>query len=71
MNIHQNAKTTPRSRAALVQRVQQGAESARDVAEALGVSDRTVRKWVGRYQIEGVAGLADRSCRPHHTRCDA
>jgi len=67
MNIHQNAKTTPRSRAALVQRVQQGAESARDVAEALGVSDRTVRKWVGRYQIEGVAGLADRSCRPHHS----
>ncbi len=67
MNIHQNARTTPRSRAALVQRVQQGAESARDVAEALGVSDRTVRKWVGRYQIEGVAGLADRSCRPHHS----
>ena len=67
MNIHQNAKTTPRSRAALVQRVQQGAESARDVAEAVGVSERTVRKWVGRYQAAGLAGLVDRSCRPHQS----
>ena len=67
MNIHQNAKTTPRSRAGFVQRVQQGAESVRDVAEALGVCDRTVRKWVARYHADGVAGLADRSCRPHHS----
>jgi transposase InsO family protein len=66
MNIHQNAKTTPRSRAGFVQRVQQGAESVRDVAEALGVCDRTVRKWVAGYQADGVAGLTDRSCRPQH-----
>jgi transposase InsO family protein len=65
MNVHQNAKTTPRSRAHLVQRVQQGAEAARDVADALGVSERTVRKWVGRYRAHGVGGLQDRSCRPH------
>ena len=67
MNIHQHARTTPRSRGLLVQRVQRGAESVRDVAEALGVSDRTVRKWRHRYQAEGVAGLQDRSCRPHHS----
>lgn len=67
MNIHQNARTTPRSRAHLVQRVQQGAESARDVAEALGVSERTARKWVGRYRAEGAPGLQDRSCRPHES----
>ena len=67
MNIHQHARTTPRSRDRLVQRVQRGAESVRDVAEALGVSDRTVRKWRQRYQAEGVAGLQDRSCRPHHS----
>ena len=64
MNIHQHARTTPRSRAALVQRVARGAESGRDVAEALGVSERTIRKWVQRYRTEGAAGLQDRSCRP-------
>jgi transposase InsO family protein len=65
MNIHQNARTTPHSRAGLIQRLQQGAETTRDVAEALGISDRTVRKWRQRYQTEGAAGLRDRSCRPH------
>lgn len=64
MNIHQNARNTPHSRAHLVQRVQPGAESARDVAEALG-DQRTVRKWRQRYQAEEVAGRQDRSCRPH------
>lgn len=65
MNIHQNARNTPHSRAHLVQRVQPGAESARDVAEALGISERTVRKWRQRNQAEGVAGRQDRSGRPH------
>src|SRR5215468_9190067 len=45
MNIHQHARTAPRSREALVRRVACRAESGRDVAEALGVSERTVRKW--------------------------
>jgi transposase InsO family protein len=67
MNIHQHARTTPCSRGLLVQRVQRGAESVRDVAGTLGVSDRTVRKWRHRYEAEGVAGLQDRSCRPHHS----
>ena len=35
------------------------------VGEAVGVCPRTVRKWVGRYQSEGLAGLQDRSSRPH------
>jgi len=65
MNIHQHARTTPRSRERLVQRVLQGAESIRDVAEALAISDRTVRKWVQRYRLAGRSGLQDRSCRPH------
>ena len=64
MNIHQNARTTPHSRARLIQRVQHGAESGRDVAEALGISERTVRKWVRRYRAEGMTGLQDRSCQP-------
>jgi len=33
----------------------------------MGVSRRTVYKWVKRYEAEGVSGLADRSSRPHHS----
>jgi transposase len=32
-----------------------------EAAEAAGVSERTVSKWVGRYRTEGEAGLQDRS----------
>jgi transposase InsO family protein len=39
----------------------------RAVATALGVSERTVAKWLARYRTEGEAGLADRSSRPHRT----
>jgi transposase InsO family protein len=38
------------------------------VATDMGVSVRTVRKWVTRYQAEGQAGLADRSSRPQRLR---
>ncbi len=37
-------------------------------AEAAGISARTARKWLRRYQDEGEAGLADRSSRPMRTR---
>jgi transposase InsO family protein len=67
MNIHKNARTTPRSRGQIVQRVLTQRESATAVAAAVGVSERTVRKWVARYAAEADAGLADRSCRPHRT----
>jgi transposase InsO family protein len=40
-------------------------ETPRAVATALGVSERTVAKWLARYRAEGEAGLADRSSRPH------
>jgi transposase InsO family protein len=33
----------------------------------VGVSARTVRKWVARYATEAEAGLADRSCRPQRS----
>jgi transposase InsO family protein len=35
-------------------------------AAAVGVSVRCARKWVGRYRVEGVAGLCDRSSAPRH-----
>ena len=67
MNIHKNARTTPRSRGQIVQRVLTQRESATAVAAAVGVSERTVRKWVARYTAEAGAGLADRSCRPRRS----
>ena len=58
MNIHKNARTTPYSRAEIVRCVMVRRETPRAVATALGVSQRTVAKWLARYQAEGEAGLA-------------
>ncbi len=64
MNIHRRAKTTPESRALLIERVEAEGWSRRQAAEALGLSVRTVAKWLQRYRLEGEAGLLDRSSRP-------
>jgi transposase InsO family protein len=64
MNIHSNARTCPNSRATIADHVRAKAWSA-DQAFALGVSVRTGFKWWRRYREEGVAGLQDRSSRPH------
>jgi transposase InsO family protein len=64
MNIHKNARLTPRGREQIVQQVESG-QTAEAVAQAAGVCPRTVRKWVDRYRREGLAGLQDRSSRPH------
>src|SRR5215210_8294474 len=37
----------------------------KEVAAAIGVSRQSVHGWLARYLVEGVAGLADRSHRPH------
>ncbi len=69
MNIHKNARTTPQSRAMLIHRVLVEKWPVVEVAMSLGVSKRTVYKWLARYRAEGVAGLQDRSsaarCHPH------
>ena len=70
MNIHQNAKTTPQMRALIVARRQAG-ESLGSIAGGIRVSVTTVRKWVKRNDAEGVAGLLDRSSRPHHLQTRA
>ena len=66
MDIHQNARTTPHSREQIVSRVL-GGESARAVADDVGICESTVRKWRRRYRSEGRAGLRDRSCRPQRS----
>ncbi|NGO55883.1 IS481 family transposase [Mesorhizobium camelthorni] len=67
MNIHKNARLTPRGRERIVRQVESG-QTPEAVAEAAGVCPRTVRKWVDRYRHEGSAGLRDRSSRPHRLR---
>jgi transposase InsO family protein len=65
MNIHENARTTPRSRATLVGRVRQEGWKVAEAADAAGVSVRTAYKWLRRFDEAGLEGLRDRSCRAH------
>jgi transposase InsO family protein len=62
MRVHRNAKTTLKMRQLIVTRVQQGWTYAR-IAEALGISVRTVAKWVAR--ARRCDELSDGSSRPH------
>jgi transposase InsO family protein len=63
MDAHENARTTPRSRMLIVERLGEGQSVAR-VAAGFGITPRTVRKWRDRFAAEGEAGLRDRSSRP-------
>jgi transposase InsO family protein len=65
MNIHENARTTPRSRAALVARVRAEGWTVPAAAGAAGISQRTAYKWLRRFDDEGPVGLRDRSARAH------
>lgn len=60
--MHKNARLTPKGREVLVQRLQAGQPVA-EVAQAMGLSETTVRKWWRRF-CQG-EGLEDRSSRPH------
>jgi transposase InsO family protein len=68
MNLHRNARTTPASRAEMVRRVRDEGQAPGVVAKAFGVETKTVRKWVGRFEAEGRAGLEDRSSSPKRLR---
>jgi transposase InsO family protein len=65
MDLHANAPFGPKGRLTMVRRVTEQGWSLTEAAEAAGVSERTVSKWVGRYRSEGEAGLRDRSSTPH------
>lgn len=62
---HARASLTPQGRLKLVQLVVDEGWAQARVAERFQVARGTVSKWVARFRIEGQAGLADRSSRPH------
>jgi len=67
MDIHKNARLTVHGRERIVRQVMSG-QTPQAVALAAGVCPRTIRKWLSRYRAEGLAGLQDRSSRPHRLR---
>ena len=63
---HANARLTVHGRLLIVERARHGWKQAH-IAAAMGVSRRSVQRWIDRFHAEGEAGLHDRSSRPH--RC--
>jgi transposase InsO family protein len=74
MKLHRNARTCPKSRKLLVERIVEQRWSLGHAAQAAGVSERTAAKWVARFREQGEAGLLDRSSAPrripHRTPAD-
>ena len=65
MNIHENARTTPCSRALLVKSVLDEGWRIQEAADAAGISRRTAYKWLRRFRTGGLGDLRDRTSRAH------
>jgi transposase InsO family protein len=64
MNLHANAALSWTGRRRLCELVVDQGWTVAAAAATAGVSVRCARKWVGRYRLEGMAGLCDRSSAP-------
>lgn len=64
MRTHRNAKTTPKGRALIVERVLEHGWTVKRTAHGSGVSERTVYKWLARYRKAGERGLEDGESAP-------
>jgi transposase InsO family protein len=64
---HANATLTAITRLRLARLVVDGGWTYAAAAKMFMVAPRTARKWADRYRAEGVAGMADRSSRPHRS----
>lgn len=62
MNVHENARQTPRGRVLMVEKIELGA-SVRQAAADAGVSERTAHRWLTRWR-SGDRDLRDRSSAP-------
>lgn len=67
MDYHKNAPWTAVSRERLARMVIHQGVTVTAAAARFSVTSKTAAKWVGRYRQLGVAGLADRSSRPHRS----
>ncbi|MGI9505143.1 MAG: IS481 family transposase [Geminicoccaceae bacterium] len=65
MNVHKNALHTPKGREAMVRKFTDHGWPKSKIARQFAVTVKTVTKWINRFQTDGVAGLQDRSSRPH------
>jgi transposase InsO family protein len=64
MVVHARAPLSPIGRRRVVDRVVVQGWSVAAAAEAAGVTERTVYRWLARFRAEGAAGLVDRSSAP-------
>jgi transposase InsO family protein len=62
VEIHGNARLLPRQRDLMCRRVRQEGWSVEDAADAFAVSERTVYRWLARWDVGDV--MIDRSCAP-------
>ncbi len=64
MNVHNNARLTPKGREDMVRAVVDCGLSKAQVARQFNTTAKTVAKWVYRFKAAGVVGLRDRSSKP-------
>jgi transposase InsO family protein len=74
MQVHARAPLSPIGRRRVVDRVVGEGWSVAAAAEAAGVTERTVYRWLARFRADGQAGLVDRPsvarCQPRRTPCE-
>lgn len=64
---HRNARLNVFGRRLLVDRVRMQGWPVAHAARAMGISRQCAHRWVTRFDVEGLAGLEDRSSRPHRS----
>jgi transposase len=60
MEVHANAPLSPIGRRRVIERVVSQAWSVTAAAEAAGVTERTIYRWLARWRTEGPPSLIDR-----------
>src|SRR3954451_9691384 len=60
MHVHARAPLSPIGRRRVVERVGMKVWSVAAAAEAAGVTERTIYRWLARFRDEGEVGLVDR-----------
>ena len=65
MDVHKNARLTPRGREQMVRAVVDDGLTQALAARRFNTTAKTVAKWINRFKELGVSGLHDRSSRPH------